>query len=95
EIATATRIGQTLFSGFSERDFRTVLAAHRELPGPEELAALLKQALPEDGRAAVYRYLVAIASADGEMAGEEQTLLALVAGKLGLESAGGGHDERA
>ncbi|MGD9866581.1 MAG: TerB family tellurite resistance protein [Hyphomicrobiales bacterium] len=95
EIALATRIGMKLFTGFREADFRKVVAGHRELPGAGELATLLRQTVDADARASVYRYLVAIASADGEMAVEEHALLQAVARNLGLETAGGGHDQQA
>lgn len=95
EIAIATSIGRQLFNGFREEDFREVLAAHRDLPGAGELATLLRQAVDADVRASVYRYLVAIASADGDMAEEEHALLRTVALNLGLETAGGGHDQHA
>ncbi len=95
EIAAACEIGQTLFEGFQPGEFRGVVANHRTLPEPAELALLLKTLVDRQGREEIYRYLIAIATADGEMAGEEQALLALVAENLGLSRPGQGIDHQA
>jgi len=95
EIAVACEIGRKLFASFSAADFRSVVANHRTLPAPGELALLLKSALDRQDREDIYQYLIAIATADGEMAKEEQALLARIAESLGLNRPGQGIDQSA
>lgn len=95
EIAVACEIGRKLFASFSAEDFRKIVANHRTLPGPEELALLLKSALAKQDREDIYQYLIAIATADGEMAKEEQDLLARIAESLGINRPGQGIDQSA
>ena len=60
----------------------------RVFPEPAELAGILREALTDDSKVLIYRYLLAIAQADGEVSQEEQVLLATVAHKLGLATEG-------
>lgn len=73
-----------LFEGFSHEVFHSVVEHHRELPPPRELGALLAEVLDDNGKAAVFRYAMAIAVADQEIAPEEQRVLAELAQGLQL-----------
>ncbi len=92
EITAASSIGKQLFPDFNEQDFLTVVSAGRDLPSPAELATLLKCVVSSQTRQAVYKYLVAIAAADDEVAPEEQTLLKVIANNLGISGPGRGID---
>lgn len=95
ELSTAGSIGQRLFENFNLAEFQAVVSATRDLPEPVELASLLKPLVDADSKAKIYRYLVAVATADGDMAPEEQTLLAEIASRLGITLPGEGIDEKA
>jgi uncharacterized tellurite resistance protein B-like protein len=84
EIALATDIGAKLFEDFDAAEFRKVVDNHNSLPQPAELAGLLRGALKDEGREVIFRYLAAIAHADGELSKEERALLGVVAQNLGF-----------
>ncbi len=86
EIAIASDIGARLFENFDAAEFRKTVDNHENLPEPAELARLLREALSEESRIAIYRYLLAIAQADEEVSQEEGALLTVVANNLGLTS---------
>ncbi len=86
EIALASEIGQKILDGFDDAAFRSTVANHNNLPEPAELALLLRDALTEDGRSLMLRYLLAIAHVDDEFSAEEQRLIATIAANLGLSS---------
>ena len=95
EITMAVAIGKQLFAGFNEQDFLNVVSAGHDLPTPEELAIVLKRVVNEETKAAVYKYLVAIAAADNEVAPEEQAALMSIARNLGISGPGRGVDRSA
>ncbi len=95
EVDAAIRIGREIFDRFDAGEFRSVVATHAELPEPAELASILKTILTEEGKTKVYRYLLAIASADQEIAPQERSLLKSVAGNLGVDATGQGVDVKA
>ena len=95
EITMAAAIGKQLFADFDEQEFLSVVSAGRGLPTPDDLAALLKTVVNEETKAAVYKYLVAIAAADNEVAPEEQKLLMSIARNLGISGPGRGVDRSA
>ncbi|RME98940.1 MAG: hypothetical protein D6773_13680, partial [Alphaproteobacteria bacterium] len=68
------------------------LRQRNSLPPPGELAALLGTQIEGDAAKEVYRYLVAIATADQDVAPEERALLREIARSLGISTAGGGID---
>jgi uncharacterized tellurite resistance protein B-like protein len=82
EVAVAAEIGKNTFEDFVPSDFEKVVENHKNLPEAEELAALLSKVLTEEGRTVMYRYLVAIAEADGAVSEEEQKLLDRMARSL-------------
>jgi len=92
EITAASIIGKQLFPDFNEQDFLTVVSAGRDLPSPAELATLLKRVVSSQTKLAVYKYLVAIAAADDEVAPEEQALLKVIANNLDISGPGRGID---
>ncbi|MEO1448197.1 MAG: TerB family tellurite resistance protein, partial [Bacteroidota bacterium] len=80
ELRVAEEIGDKVFQGkFDEAAFRLVVNGHKEIPAIKDLATLLKDLLNEDGKQLVFRYLLAIASADGMVSPEEKALLHEVA----------------
>lgn len=87
EVATAAEIGAEIFADFDKAEFNAVVANHRELPEPAELATLLSGVLTDDGKDAVYGFLLAIASADDDLAQEERELLDVVAENMKLRHA--------
>lgn len=91
EVALASEIGQKILEDFDDAAFRRTVANHGNLPEPVELARLLREALTEDGRLLMYRYLLAIAHADDDFSVEERNLIALIGTNLGLAV----NDERA
>ncbi len=88
EIAVAAEIGPRILESFDAAEFRKTVDNHKSLPEPAELAGILREVLTDDGKVLIYRYLLAIAQADGEVSQEEQVLLATVAHKLGLATEG-------
>ena len=87
EVATAAEVGMQIFEDFDRAEFNAVMANHKELPEPAELATVLSGVLSDDGKDAVYGFLLAIASSDDDLAEEERELLDLVAENLKLRPA--------
>lgn len=93
EVTTAARIGKQLFADFNEEDFYATITSSRDLPAAEEIATMLKRVVSLETRDTLYRYLLAIAAADQEVAAEEQEILMLIAKNLGLTGPGHGVDQ--
>lgn len=93
EIDTAVSIGQQVFSEFDRDEFLGVVAAHRDLPGPADLAQVLRGIVDARTKEAVYRFLVAVASADNQVVPEERSMLRAVADNFGIGEAGAGVDQ--
>ncbi len=87
EVATAAEIGVQIFKDFDKAEFNKVVANHQNLPEPAELATLLSGVLTDDGKDAVYGFLLAIASSDDDLAKEERELLDVVAENMKLRPA--------
>lgn len=85
EIVTAISIGTQLLEGFNAALFHEVLENVRRLPSTTELAAMLSGVLDEDGKGALLRYLLAIASADGSTDAAEVAQLQAAAEVWGLK----------
>ena len=92
EVQVASSIGKDLFSDFDEEEFLAVAEARRDLPTPADLAIMLNDIVDEKTKRAVYKYLVAIAAADDEVAPEEHAMLRMIAENLGLTEPGRGFD---
>jgi uncharacterized tellurite resistance protein B-like protein len=84
EIAVASELGKRIFENFSDADFRAVLTNHKSLPEPEEFAGMLNRVLKDEDKLTVFRYLLAIASADNEISEDERKLLDRIAAKLNI-----------
>ena len=69
--------------------------AKRDIPTPTDLAVLLNDVVHARTKRDVYKYLVAIAAADNEVAPEEHAMLKMVAENLGLAEPGQGIDRSA
>jgi uncharacterized tellurite resistance protein B-like protein len=87
EVAVASELGHRVFENFSDSDFQATLDNHKSLPGPEEYAGMLNRVLKDEDKVTVFRYLVAIANADNEIAEAEQKLLDRIALKLNILAA--------
>lgn len=85
EVSAAIRIGATLFEGFEADALLRLLQRPKDLPDPVGLAGVLAQVLDEPQKLAVYRYLEAIAGADGEVSADEAALLQCVHSRLALD----------
>lgn len=80
ELRVAEEIGDKVFAGeFDEAAFRMVVNGHKEIPAIKDLCVLLRDMLNEDGKQLVFRYLLAIAHADGMVSPEEKAMLHEVA----------------
>ncbi|MFY0532566.1 TerB family tellurite resistance protein [Nannocystis pusilla] len=75
EVSTAIRVGANLFEDFEADALLRLLQRPKDLPDPVDLAGVLAQVLDEPQKLAVYRYLEAIAGADGEVSADEAALL--------------------
>lgn len=84
EIHAAEAIGAELFKDFDPVDFREACSGHDELPAAGRLAGLLRDLLDDDQKMSMFRYLNAIAVADGHVDPKEQVLLDQLAATLGL-----------
>ena len=85
EVEAAIAIGGQLIEGFDPMVFHEALENVHTLPPTAQLAGLLAEILEEPGKAAVMRYLLAIAAADGEIADSELAELRTAAEALGVE----------
>lgn len=95
EVETAASIGKDLFPDFDDEEFLAVAEAKRDIPTPTDLAVLLNDVVDARTKRDVYKYLVAIAAADNEVAPEEHAMLKMVAENLGLAEPGQGIDRSA
>lgn len=85
EIAVANEIGAKLFADFNPADFETVAADVKGLPAPQDIASLLTEILTEEGKKALFLYLLAIAQADGQVAESEKKLLEEIASHMAFD----------
>lgn len=89
EVATAAEIGSQIFREFDKAEFTQTVANHADLPEAAELAAMLGAVLTDEGKDAIYGFLLAIASSDDDLAHEERTLLDVVAENMNFRPAVG------
>ena len=85
EEAVAIKIGSQLFGDFDATRFKQKLKEHAKLPNSRELAWMLRDNLDSDQKEAVFRYILAIARADGTLSEEEMIELDQVATGLDLD----------
>jgi uncharacterized tellurite resistance protein B-like protein len=86
EIATAEKAGDGVFDGFDEAGLRMILQHGKDLPPAEDLAAMLRNVLDNDGKTKVMVFLSEIAMADGNVSQEEREMLQRIAGALGVQA---------
>jgi len=84
EINIAELIGSKIFPDFDRNKFRAVVES-KNLPNTQSLTALLKDLLNEEGKTVLFKYLTAIAHADGHVDANEKAMLLQVALGLGLD----------
>ncbi len=87
EIRIAEEIGEKIFGDFEEANLHLLLSGSKNLPAPMDMAIILRDALDQDGKALIFKYLLAIAQADGNVSAEEKTLLQQVATGMQLDMA--------
>ncbi len=85
EVQAAKQIGQKILTDFDPQAFQKVVDNYQNLPAVDTLAILLKDALTSEGKQVMYKYLLAIAAADGNIATEEKALLTQVAQGMGMQ----------
>ena len=88
ERQTAERIGMQFFEEFDPSEFREHCENPRERLTPVQLSEAIRARLPAGTRARIFKYLCAIALADGEIAPEETALLARIADAMGVDRGG-------
>jgi uncharacterized tellurite resistance protein B-like protein len=86
EIATAEKAGDGVFEGFDEAGLRMILQHGKDIPPAEDLAAMLRNVLDNDGKSKVMVFLSEIAMADGNVSQEERDMLQRIAGALGVQA---------
>ncbi|MEM6347484.1 MAG: tellurite resistance TerB family protein [Bacteroidota bacterium] len=83
ELMIAEAQGKDVFGEFDNTEFRRLVADYKELPPAVDMAAIFKDLLSGDEKAKIYRYLEAIATADGDFAKVERELLTEIGLKMG------------
>ena len=86
EIAVAENIGKQLFGEeFDAVDFRRFCNNPNEIPDVEEVIEVINEALDEDSKMLIYKYLEAILESDEDVDKNESTLLAQVVDCWGID----------
>jgi uncharacterized tellurite resistance protein B-like protein len=85
ERQTAERIGVEFFADFDASEFREHCENPRERLNAVQLSEALRNRLPAEQRRLIFRYLCAIALANGEIATDETALLNRIANAMGLD----------
>lgn len=85
ERRTAERIGAELFEDFDPARFREHCENPRERLNAIQLSEAIRGRLPAEARARIYRYLCAIALANGDIAPDETVLLGRIAEAMGVD----------
>lgn len=83
EKAAAADLGEQMFPGFSPLVFETLLEGMDSLPTASDLAGRLAGLVDENDKAAIMRYLVALAQSDQTVADLEKEQLTEIAQALG------------
>ena len=86
EIVAAEKAGDGVFEGFDEAGLRMILQHGKDIPPAEDLAAMLRNVLDNDGKSKVMVFLSEIAMADGNVSQEERDMLQRIAGALGVQA---------
>lgn len=84
EVETAILLGSHLFEEFTPDLFRKVLDGVEDLPATSELAWMLADTLPQEGKIMIAKYLIAIADSDGHIDASEIHELQTVLATLGV-----------
>ncbi len=82
EVTQANEIGKQLFHDFDEDEFYKIVHDYKNLPSADTLAGIIKDGLDNASKSMIYKYLHAIAHADGTVAEEESELLERIAQKM-------------
>ena len=75
EINIAEGIGQTMFDGFDNVEFREHCNNLEDIPKFRDIVKILGDSLKEEHKVTIYDYLKQIAMADDDLAEEEKELL--------------------
>ena len=79
EIAVAEAIGAQLFEAFDATDFREYCNHPEDFPDAANVAAVLNDALEDEGKVLILRYLREISQSDADVDARETQLLAQIA----------------
>ena len=86
ERQTAETIGLELFEDFDPTEFREHCDNPRERLSAVQLSEAIRARLPEENRKRIFKYLCAVALANGEIATDETALLGRIADGVRLFS---------
>ncbi len=86
EIATAEQVGSLLFDDFDCEDFRTACGEISDVPAFRDQIDNLAENLSTKDKRMIFSYLFRIATADGNIAQQENELLAYTRKKWGIIS---------
>ncbi|MEZ4886783.1 MAG: TerB family tellurite resistance protein [Chitinophagales bacterium] len=85
EIKQAEEIGEKIFKDFDEAKFRMMLNEQKDVPSIRDLAVILNDVLNEEGKLLIFKYLFAIAQADGNIDSSEALMLSELATVLSIQ----------
>lgn len=83
ELTIAEAQGRDVFGEFDIVEFRRLVADYKELPPAVDMAGIFNDILSDKEKEKLYRYLEAIATADGDFAKAERDLLTEIGLKMG------------
>jgi uncharacterized tellurite resistance protein B-like protein len=85
EIEVAEAIGKKLFGDFDPIDFRQICKQSNDSGDVTKIAEVVGEALEEDGKTLLLKYLRAIIDADGDEDASEIQLIVKIADSWGVE----------
>ncbi|MFK7925618.1 MAG: tellurite resistance TerB family protein [Bacteroidia bacterium] len=83
ELMIAEVQGREIFGEFDIEEFRRLVSDYKELPPAVDMAGIFNDILNTEEKVQIYRYLEAIATADGDFAKAERELLTEIGLKMG------------
>ena len=86
ELEAAEKAGDQVFGEFDEAALRMLVLNGKDLPPPEDLARMLRDAVDDEQKQNIMVYLSEIAIADGHVAPEEREMLEKVSEGLGIQT---------
>ena len=84
EINVAEGIGYQMFEDFDPVEFRAYCNNPKDIPEPVELSNAMREALEQEDREMIMRYLQEISKADGNVSHQEIALMQRISHGLGV-----------